>query len=166
MKKVVQFLGVLFMFALVACGPTTEDAIKFNDELVTDQKEVLALEDNLITSLVDWEYENAQADLATLSDKVNALLKKYEDMKPFDKEDEFRQSMISLLKAFKEQAETNYTLAIEYIPYSATLDELDEALLEELLDVLDQIDIAVEAANQNFLDTQVKFAEKYKLTLE
>jgi len=166
MKKLFQLSAVLVLFVLAACGPTKEDAIKFNDGLVADQKEILGLEDNLITSIVDWKYDQSKSDLMAYQGKLAEYLKKYEDMKAFDKEDEFRLSMIVLLKALKEQADVNYPAVIDFIPLSLTIDELEDEPMTALFDILDEIDLKSDAANSQFLDAQKKFAEKYELQLQ
>ncbi len=167
MKKILQFTAIAISLFIAACGaPTKEEAIDYNDELVADQKEILALEDNLIGSIVDWKYENAKSDLAVYQSKINEYHTKYEDMKSFDKEDEFRLAMIDLLKALKEQAEGNYPEVIEYIPLSETIDDLEDEPLMQLLDILDEIDLNSDSANGQFLDAQKKFADKYELQLQ
>jgi hypothetical protein len=166
MKKLVKFtaIGLLFLFA--ACGPSKEDAIKHNDSIVADQKEILALEDNLIGSIADWNYVFAASDLKVYQDKLNEYIKKYEDMKAFDKDDAFRLSMLQLLKGLKEQADGNYLLVLEIMSGSETMDELDDENYNALLDILDDVDLKSDEANNQFLDAQKKFAEQYDLQLK
>jgi hypothetical protein len=133
--------------------------------MVKDQKEILALEDNLITSIVDWNYNSSKSDLKAYQEKLSEYLDKYEKMDAFDKEDEFRLAMINLCKVLKEVSETHYPEAIEYITMSETLDSLPDEPLMELLDILDEIDLKSDDANNEFLDAQKKFAEKYELQL-
>jgi hypothetical protein len=166
MKRLLQIAAAGLLFVLVSCGPTQDQAISHNDVLVQDQKEILALEDNLINSIVDWEYQTAKNDLKIYQEKLSELEKKYNDMKAFDKEDEFRLAMINLIKALKEQADVNYAMVIEFIPLAPTIDELEDDPLYEMFEILDIIDAESDTANKKFLEAQETFAKKYDFTLQ
>jgi hypothetical protein len=45
-------------------------------------------------------------------------------------------------------------------------DSLDDASYDALLDILDEIDLKSDSANNQFLDAQKKFAEKYEIQLK
>jgi len=166
MKKLFQLSAIGLLFVFASCGPSKEDAIKHNDAVVADQKEVLALEDNLINGIAEWNFTLAQSELKAYQDKLNEFIKKYDEMKKFDKEDIFKNSMLILLKTLKEQAEGNYTKVLGYMETNEVADSLDDASYDALLDILDEIDLKSDSANNQFLDAQKKFAEKYEIQLK
>jgi hypothetical protein len=166
MLRLFKFAAIAIFFVLAACGPTKDDAINHNDELVKDQKEILGLEDNLIGSFAEWNYNLAKSDLKAYQDKLAAMQEKYDNMKAFDKEDNFRLSMIELIKGLKEQADNNYPMLLEFIPLAESIEDMDDDTYYAMHDLLDVIDDESNAVNDKFLDAQKVFAKKYDIALE
>jgi len=165
MKRLSQLLAAAFMLFLVACGPTKDQAIEFNDQIVKDQKNALLLAENLMSSIYDWDGVQAAKDLKSFQNGISDMIKKYEEMKKFDKEDEFRTAMISLLKVIEKSNdgfEGIVELMEEYPDPSVLTD--DDAF--EIEDIMDDIFDTIDVENKIFLRVQESFAKKYEFPLE
>lgn len=165
MKRFLQLSAAAFLLDLVACGPTKEQAIEFNDSVVADQKDALSLAENMMASIYDWDYDQAEGDFEDFQSGIGEMLKKYEEMSAFDKEDEFRLAMIDLLKVMEGTFETFEEILgiIDDNPDLATLSDDDASDIEDELDAIFE---EIDAENKDFLAVQEKFAEKYDFRLE
>ena len=164
MKKIFLILGVVAVFTMTACGPTTEDAIAHNDVIVGDQKEMLELEDDLITAISDdgdlGAIEDAYDDYVDFFEKT---IKKYDDMDAFDEPDTFRKAMMDLLKTFEDVAKGEYRDLIDI--FSKDAEDLTEQDFEDWDTLIEDIDDKEGEANDDFLDAQKKFAGEYEFEL-
>lgn len=164
MKKIFLILGVVAVFTMTACGPTTEDAIAHNDVIVGDQKEMLELEDDLIVAISDdgslSAIENAYEDYVEFLEET---IKKYEDMDAFDEPDTFRKAMMDLLNAFEDVAKGEYRDLIDI--FSKDAEDITEQDFEDWDTLIEDIDDKEGKANDDFLDAQKKFAGEYEFEL-
>jgi hypothetical protein len=165
MKRIFQLSAAALLLALVACGPTKEQAIDFNDEVVADQKEALTLAENLMSSIYDWDADQASSDLKDFQDGISGMMKKYEEKSEFDKEDEFRKAMISLLKVMEETGE-GFEEIVELVVDYPDLSVFTDDELADIEETMDEIFETIDVENKKFLDVQESFAKKYEFTLE
>lgn len=164
MKKLVLFLGVGLMTIFTSCGPTQEDAVKYNDEVVADQKKLLAMEEELINAITgDESVSKVEGAYEDYVDFIATTLKKYEEMDSFDKNDTFRKAMIELLKAFQTVAKDEYKTVVDI--YGKTEEELTEEDLDTWDSVIDDIESKEGDANDAFLEKQKVFADEYGFSL-
>ncbi|PKP04773.1 MAG: hypothetical protein CVU11_03415 [Bacteroidetes bacterium HGW-Bacteroidetes-6] len=165
MKKLFLFIGIVFAGTMIACGPTTDDAIKHNDGIVADQKKLLEMENDFVNTIVDGD---EIADIKKAYKEYNAFieetLKKYEDMDEFDSNDTFRKAMLDLLKEFQDVANNEYKEMVDiYTMDAEDLTEDDFTRWEELAQIVEDKE---GKANDSFLDKQKEFAKEYNFTLE
>jgi hypothetical protein len=165
MKKIFLLLGIAFAATMISCGPTTEDAIKHNDNIVADQKEMLDLETDLLNDIVDGqEAANIKKTFKKYLGFLEEMEKKYNEMDEFDEKDTFRKAMINLIKEFKSVAENEYDEMIEI--YSKEPDALTDADFEKWEDLTEIIDEKEGKANDDFLDAQKEFSKEYNFDLK
>ncbi len=166
MRKLLQLAAVALVLVFAACGPSTEDVISYNDGIVADQSELIMMENEIVENIYDYyDYPASKKSYDAYTAKVNELLTKYEEMKPFDDEDEFRVAMIDLLKVHKEQLEEYYLVIIDFMEVYPDVSEVDDESAENIVVILDAILEATNAQNEKFLETQKVFAKKYNVEL-
>lgn len=164
MKKIFLLLGIVFAATMISCGPTTDDAIKHNDSIVADQKEMLDLESDFVNAIVDGKDESAiKKAYSKYTDFLEEMEKKYSEMDSFDDKDTFRKAMIDLIKEFKDVAENEYDEMVKI--YTKDADALTDADFEKWEDLTDAVDNKESKANDKFLDAQKEFAKEYNFEL-
>lgn len=165
MKKFFLFLGIALTATFIACGPTTDDAIKHNDSIVADQKEMLELESNFVDAIVNGDDEgDIKSSFKEYKDFLSETKKKYDEMEAFDDKDTFRKAMIDLLDVFSKVADKEYEEMVEiYTKDAEELTEEDFERWEELTTIVDEKEAK---ANDAFLDAQKEFAKEYNFELK
>jgi len=162
-----KYLITMFLLLSVAAldAQTVDDAIDWNDELVSVQSVLLSYEDALI-SVIGADMPNGFVDLAYDSylNYINYAIKYYESVSSFDSQDIFRKAVLQLLYDFKKIATTDYAeLIVLYKKPAGSLTDTDFERWENLITHLDD---AENASNSKFLEAQEKFADQYGFTLE
>ncbi|HPS82975.1 MAG TPA: hypothetical protein PLA88_01575 [Bacteroidales bacterium] len=165
MKKIFLLIGIAFAATMISCGPTTEDAIKHNDNIVADQKEMLDLESDFVNAIVDGQDEAAiKKSYKKYTDYLGEMEKKYDEMDEFDEKDTFRKAMIGLVKEFKKVAENEYDEMVKI--YTKDADALTDADFEKWEELTNVVDEKESKANDDFLDAQKEFAKEYNFELK
>lgn len=166
--KTLSPLLLIVLLLVTACGPTKEQAISFNDDLVDLQKELLASQN----SFIDVFAEGSTDDLIEESENWKATAKelksKAEEMGAIDDVDEMRSSFINLCDAHLEIINDKLPRFFEIIEKSEDLSMSDENfdnLNEEMMTLKEEIDGINDGANQKFLESQEDFASRYDFTL-
>ena len=75
--------GALMLTSFFACGPTKEDAIKYNDSIITEQRKVVDKE-NELTGAIKNNAGNLDEILAGLSKQVEESTAAVTKMEEFD----------------------------------------------------------------------------------
>jgi len=165
MKKIFLLLGIAFAATMISCGPTTEDAIKHNDDIVADRKEMLDLESDFVDAIVNGQDEaDIKKTFKKYTDFLGEMEKKYDEMDEFDEKDTFRKAMISLVKEFKKVAENEYDEMVKI--YTKDPDALTDADYEKWEELTTVVDEKESKANDEFLDAQKEFAKEYNFDLK
>jgi len=159
MKKIF-LLSILF---LLGCSHTREDAVKFNNTVVADQKQIIESINKLIKTFEDTNFSKTETQYKEHVKLLEEMRSKYQSMKPFDDEDILR-------KTFLEYIDTNLTCAKkEYAQLVDILKKYDEKTYWKYKSKWDSIAHIVmdkeQRINDKFLEAQKKFAEKYEITL-
>lgn len=167
MKTLTPVLFLLFLM-LAACGPTKDQAIKFNDDIVDQQKELLGAQNTFIDAFaigtVDDLIEESNNWKAT-AEKGKA---KAEEMGAIDDIDELRKAFLGLCDAHLEIINDKLPRVFEIIEKSKDLSISEEeynSLNDELMAITGEIDALSDGANGKFLDAQKEFAGRYEFSL-
>ncbi len=162
MKKIL-FLLPLIAFLVSSCDiPTTQSAMKYNDDMLYIQQSV----DDQMASFIDnaEHYNRAQADqkIEEMSKSIDDAIETVKNKKDFDGKDDFKKAMIKLLEAYKDLLHKEfYLLFVEYASYIEFSDE--ELELYELVyyDFMNKY----ESAHEDFNNFQKSFADKWNFTI-
>jgi len=154
------FIVVVFV---VGCSRTREDAVKFNNAVVADQKQIIEAINKLITTFEDTNVTKIEAQYQEHIKLLEEMRSKYANMKPFDEEDDLRKAFIEFIDANLLCAKQEYAQLIEI------LKKYDEKTYWSYKNKWDSIAHVVldkeQRTNDKFLEAQKKFAEKYEITL-
>ena len=162
MKKItIPFICFLFLF--FSCGPTKDDAITFNDRIVSIQKTCLAAEGafyDVCDKLNPADIKIAFEDFKT---SVNSCVEKVEKTEAHQDFDAYKQSAVNLLNAYKNMLDKEFAeyARLYSIPSEEYTDQ-DEAT-QKVLSA--KINTSLDLLNKNFITEQDRFVAKWGFTL-
>lgn len=154
------FLGTLF---LVSCGPTTNDAVDYNDKIIEKQVAVINSIDELLGTFSAFdgdEMDTQYAETVKLVEETQTFAK---GLEPFDGSTEFKDAFVKLIDELHSGLKTEYPILIENlkIPTEEYTDE-DEAQYDK---VATKADDKFTAAQEDFMQAQKDFAKKWNFVL-
>jgi|GEM_PF-1083883 len=165
MKKVfATILSSLFVSALlVSCGPSTDEAIKYNDALVSQQTKVFEKESALIEAISKNMPEKFDVLLAELSVQVDSSTEAVKKMDGFDGKTDLKDAALKVFITYRTIVDSSYAEMIKYAktPDSLYTQEDDDKVIELSKKIDDKLNTAVE----EFVERQKNFAAKYKFEL-
>jgi len=165
MKKIfATIIGSLFISAiLVSCGPTSNDAIKYNDELVNQQTKVFEKETVLIDAISKNMPDKLEGLYSDLKKQVDESISAVEKMDAFDGKTDFKDAAMKVFNTYKDVTANEYNDMIKYskIPDSLYTQEDDDKVIELSKKIDDKLNKSVD----DFIQIQKSFAGKYKFEL-
>ncbi len=166
MKKVFSLCAIscVMMLAFTSCGPTTDDAINYNDAIIDEQANIIQTVDYMYESFKN--FESAEMDIAyeAAQNQIDSGTMIVSKMEPFDGSTAFRDSAIALFKLYKSvfDNEIKDMVAIYKLPDDQyTKDEEDKwnQLSEQAVKKMDEGLVRLKAV-------QSEFAGKHKFEIE
>src|ERR1051325_3432996 len=159
-KGFLPLVGILFL--LVSCGPTKQNAIDFNDEIVDAQKACLAAESDFYNVCDSLNPDDIKTALATFKTKVKDCVSKVEGSKADKEFDAYRQSAVNLLKEYENMLDKEFT---EYAGlYSIATDDYTDDDAARQKELANKINTSLDLLNKNFIAEQQRFADKWGFT--
>lgn len=162
MKKIL-FLLPIIAFLFSACdAPTTDSAIKYNDDMLAIQTEI----DNEMADFIDnYEfYSRSEAEelIEKMSNNIDDAIETVKSKKDFDGKDDFKKAMIKLLEDYKDLLHKEfYLLFVEFDSETLVTDEDYEMYEIIYYDFLEKYD----NAHYEFTEFQQSFADKWNFTV-
>lgn len=151
------------MTMLISCGPTSDDAIKYNDLLVGQQTKVFEKESALIDALqknandkIDPLYKELLAQIDKASDTLEKIGK-------FDGKTDMKDAVAKVLATYKTVATNEYPEMIRISKMPDSLYSQDDD--NKRMDLSKKIDDELDKSVNDFLEVQKAFSVKYKFEL-
>jgi len=166
MKKIgIYTLGFMFVLLFSQCGPTTEDAINYNDKIIAEQLDVIDAINKLDDAVMTYDSKTIENALNVAKVQVEKSIKKLDEIGSFDDDSKFKDECMALFKMFESQINGEYQEQYEiYAERDAgNYTEDNQARSEELFN---QIDDKYFPAHEKFSNAQDEFAEKWGFDLE
>lgn len=165
MKNIIPVSIALFFISLIfiACGPSSEEAAKYNDALVAQEAKVLNAERELVTALtknmstvqIDTAYNKLVKQLKTSADSVKGT-------GMFDGATLLKDALLELFATYNTVTEKDYTEIINLNKISDTLTTMAEDF-DKKIEITDRIDSILNGAVDKFDKVHSEFAKKYRL---
>lgn len=162
MKKTVRviYFALLMLFWLVSCGPTSEEAVIYNNKIVEQQAGIYEKETALTEAIgknFPGKFSVLHASMIKQIDSAIVIVKK---MKSFDGKTDMKDAALKLLAAYKDVAENEYSELIKYarVPDSIYTQQDDDKVME----MSKKIFAKLNKSEEDFFMVQKTFAEKYK----
>ncbi len=164
MKKILSLVSVLVLMGITtACGPTTEQAIEYNDIIVDQQNAVFDAFVELLNSYD--EYEPVLMDAAFV--KTNEAITKAKDaisgLEPFDGDAVFRDNALKLIDIYQIALTTEHTEIIRLLKLPD--EDFGEPELKLVENLIDQSSEKIEKGISDLTPTQEAFSVKYQFEI-
>ena len=148
---------------LVSCGPTTNDAVKFNDKVVEAQKGCIAGEKSFFKACDGYKADEIKASYESFSKAVDSSVKILTEIKDVEEFASFKTNAANLVNAYKKLMPVEYN---EYAKIYAMPNDLytskDSA---RCVEVAAKINATLNPLVQSFIAEQEQFAKKWKFML-
>jgi hypothetical protein len=165
MKKTILFAFVLITSSviLVSCGPTKDDAIKYNDRLVDINAGLTAAQDAFFNQLDAHNVDSLKITLSQFSAKSKNSLEEVEKIGPFNEKKEYLDAALSYFKTINGLAEKEAKEITEILSKdTAQITEDDYGKAEEIANKLDS---EYDKCFAQFQTAQEKFAAEWKFEI-
>jgi 2,3-bisphosphoglycerate-independent phosphoglycerate mutase len=155
MKKIILSALVVIAFALTSCGPTQKDALKYNDDIVSVQKNLTPIHEAFIDQLDGHNIDSLKYTHAKFAESANLSLTTCEKMQPFADKREYLDAAISYFKVVKGLAENEGKNLVEIMSKDSTQVTDDDvakvnALAARFDSEYEKVLIAVQKAQEAF----------------
>lgn len=162
MKKVLFGVVAIAATFLVACGPTQDDAITFNDTLVE-------LDEQAYEALTDYESAIYDGDMDEIEEKADEFQAKITAGMDFieadsDFDGEFKDAAKGMFEAYQTSYDEYMPVMVEY--WTKDWDEITDELEEEEQDAYDNMNELIDERSEAFISAQETFAEEWDFILE
>ena len=158
----IAFIFVLLgSFFFTACGPSKDDAIKYNDTLISLQELIVEKDDVFLNS--QGNADSLKMAHTELLNQVNATIKATEKIGAFDDYNDFHKACLEFLGNYKGVVEKEYTILMSVVSKPDSLISLeDNELYDSAYDVsIDKIEMAAARLNT----AQEEFAKKFNFKI-
>lgn len=164
-KKVFYPVALLMVLLLSQCGPTMQDAMDYNDELIAEQSDVIDKINDLDEAVMTYDSKQIETALKAAKTQVEKSIKATDEIGGFDGDTKFADECTALFKMFESQINGEYAeqLKIYAARDAGNYTEDDEKRSEELFELIDD---KYNPAFEKFSKAQENFADKWGFILE
>ena len=159
MKALRAAAGAIPVLLIVACGPSQDNAVKYNDKLVDIQNRAYGFFNKVDSMFTDeiWFYGPDDVEVSDFMNnaksKYSELIAQVEEVQDLEGTNDMKGALISLMEYLRQSVDTYYMALIE--------DE--EGIEAESIDA--NFNENFTTLEENFLDAQKELAEKFNMEL-
>lgn len=161
MKNILYFILLISVFS--ACKPSAEDAINYNDQMISKQIKIAIALDSLNQFIKNKDTLNITEFYNKTIVDLNKTIDTIQKINDFNNESDYKNQILKLLKTYKSLAENEYQQVINICMISDS--SLTKDTLAFLNKALLQINDKTSAQLKEFNLFQQNFAKKYKFSL-
>lgn len=164
MKKIALSIGALVMLALVSCGPSTKDAVAYNDKIMDIVNNLTATHNAFLNQMDGHNIDSLKITQQQFSEKAKASLEEVGKLGAFAEKKEFLDAATEYFKTISSMADVEGKQMVEIMSKdSAQVTMEDVAKVEELGT---KFDADYEKTFNMIQEAQKKFAAEYKFEIE
>jgi hypothetical protein len=161
-----NFTFILLFFSaalLVSCGPTVKDAIKYSDNIETQNELVIGKLEELIDSYDEYIPEEMDNAYAAANTQVNESLDYINKMQPFGEDSTFKAGAQQLFKTYKSILDVEHKKIISLLKLPA--DKYGDEEIAEYAKLIETANQKADSELNRLIQVQESFAKKYKFDL-
>lgn len=150
--------------AMVSCGPSQEDAIKYNDEFIALEKNLTPIHEKFIDQMDGHNPDSLKIMYNLFASETKSALSSCEKMQPFNNKRAYLDAVLDYFKTLDGMAQNEGKKIAEIMSKDSTqITEQDIAVATENAGKFDEKYAVV---LKKFQDAQAAFATEYKFRLE
>ncbi|MDO9000326.1 hypothetical protein [Sediminibacterium sp.] len=162
MKKLILLISA-FTFFLVSCGPTQNEAIAYNDSLMSIV-DSLIVEHNLFLDQIDGHnMDSLKITHKLFSKKANASLEASKKILPFADTKEYRDVTEEYFTIIKNLAENEGKQMVDIMLIDTV--QITQQNLDKINEIATRFDNTYSQVYDKILAAQIKFAKDWKFEL-
>ncbi len=164
MKNLNSLVIVLILSFIFACNSLTDEAINYNDAIISKQQTIVNLFNSLDSSFSDTIHKTFVTHYEKLKTEIEQQLNTIDTaIKPFNGSDDFKNAYKELLKSYNEVVNNEYKQLVDW--YSLPDSLFTEDVLAEFRKTYQLANEKLEQALNRFREFQKQFASTYKFNL-
>lgn len=163
MIKCKLFILTVLSIFFISCNNTTNEAIKYNDLIISKQQKIVTLFNKLDSSFVDTINKTYIQNYETLKKEIEQQLSFIDSLHPFNGSNSFKDEYKLLLESYNEALKNEYQKMIEW--NALPNDQFTQEVSNKFYQTYNNVNKKIENAINRFIDFQKSFAEEYKFNL-
>lgn len=163
MKTFLSLIIISLVF-ISSCSNKTEEAIKYNDQVISMQRKIVQLFNKLDSSFIDTisqSYKNIHQQIIS---EIESQFRFIDSLPAFDNKEDFKNAYKELLKVYDDILKNDYQKIIDF--YSLPDSLYTQKINDELLKTNELINEKFQDALNKFINFQKQFASEYHLILQ
>lgn len=161
MKKLLLVAASAFL--LVACGPTKNDAIKFNDSIMDMIESLKSNHSAFVDQLDGHNMDSLKLAHKLFAEKATSSLDASKKMSHFDEKNEFGNAAVDYFTAINSMANTEGKQIVDIMSKDST--QITQADLDNVTALSAKFDETYDKAYSNIQSAQEKFSKEWKFEL-
>ncbi len=152
------------MYFIFSCQNKTDEAIKYNDNIIIQQQKIVQLFNRLDSSFADTIHQSFIENHKLLSREINRQFHFIDSLPSFNNDSSFKSEYKKLLTIYRDVVQNNYTKMIELYTLPDSL--YTQSIKDEFLNIYKQSNEQLQNAINEFIKFQQSFAKKYNFSLQ
>ena len=164
MKKILSLVSVFILMGITtACGPTSEQAIEYNDVIVDQQNAVFDAFVELLNSYDEYEPVAMDAAFGKTNEAIKIAKEAISALEPFDGDATFRDEALKLIDTYQIALTTEHTEIIRLLKLPD--EEFGEPELKLIESLIEQSSEKIENGISLLTPIQEAFSVKYNFEI-
>ncbi|MGQ9847029.1 MAG: LIC11966 family surface protein [Bacteroidales bacterium] len=155
---------IISAFLLFACTNISENAIKYNDQIINLQHKIVRLFNKLDSSFADTINHSFKIIHQELLQEIESQLKSIDSIPNFDNKDRFKQEYKTLLTVYYDVVKNDYSKMINLYLLPDSL--YTQNVKDDFLQTNKIANEKLQHALNKFIEAQKQFAIEYKFNLQ
>jgi hypothetical protein len=162
MKKLILIIGALSVI-LISCGPTEDDAIKYNDSLIDITEKIIEKQDLFINQLDGHNVDSLKITYQLFVKQAEISIEELSKVKIFDDKNEFGNSASEFIATVNSIVNNEAKQMVELLSKEAEqYTEYDQEKLDKLASKFDEQN---NKAFENLKKEQLAFSKEWNFKL-
>lgn len=157
-------LKIILVFFLSGCSNLSENAIKYNDQIISQQQKIVLLFNKLDSSFADTINHSYKVIHLDLLKEIENQLKSIDSIPNFDNKSRFKQEYKILLTVYHDVVKNDYSKMIDLYTLPDSL--YTQNVKDDFLQTNKNANEKLQQALNKFIEVQKQFAMEYKFSLQ
>lgn len=157
-------LIIISIFFFTSCSDISENAIKYNDQIINQQQKIVFLFNKLDSSFADTINHSYKMIHQELLKEIENQIKSIDSIPSFDNKNLFKQEYKTLLTVYHDVVKNDYSKMIDLYLLPDSL--YTQNIKDDFLQTNKIANEKLQQALNKFIEFQKQFATEYKFNLQ